>query len=483
MPLQPVQLALRSNVARDAAVGPATLINCYADSVGPDAMSPNPIYACDGFASFATLTSGGVVRGMLNLDDSLLWVMSGGNLYSVTTGGTATNRASVATSGYAYFARNRATTPDIAMVTSDNLTRLISGTTVTTPSYAAGVGQSLFNSVCGIAGYFVFTKSNGEFYISGIDATTVDVTDFATAQNNADGLLRGVVRGRDLVLFGPRSCEFWQNTGAADFPFQPVHQASFGLYNGPGAVAMVAMTEGALTDTVIWPATGPDGGYVGVCQMAGYEARKVSTWEVDNAIKGATKANVRAYTYPSQGNTFYAITDGSSFTYEYNPRTSFWHRRKSSGLAFERISDAAVFNNLTIFGDYTAGALFQQSTAGVPAAASLASVRVSRDNGTTWSTARTKTIGASGARTTRTKFNRFGQSQEDGFQIELAITNALVENGTAIDMTIIPPTLHAFPRPIALHSLYVNAIPGASQTANAKGAIALMVDFETVGAS
>lgn len=476
MVYRPVLLGLRSNVQRDAAAGSVKLVNCYADDAGEDAKVRNPVYACDGWASFSTLTSGGVTRGMINLDDTLLWVMSGGNLYSVTTAGTATNRAAIATSGYAYFARNRATTPDIAMVTSDGLTRLISGTTVTTPSYVAGIDSGLFNSVCQLDGYFIFTKSNGEFYVSGIDVTTIDELDFATAGTYADGLTRGVVRGRDLVLMGPRSTEFWQNVGNVDFPFQRVHVTAIGAYAAPAVVPLVALVEGSTSDTVIWPASGPDGSYIGVMLMGGYDAKKISTSEVDAAIRTATKASLRAYSYASQGVTFYVITDASTFTYEMNCKTGFWHQRKGYGLEFSRIVDACEFNGSSIFGDYTSALIYQRSGTQVPSSASELQMRKSRDNGTTWNTARTKTIGGSSARTTRQKFPWLGQAGEDGIHVELTITNAIVEGSNGVSMTIIPPILHGWPHRMIYDALYVDCIPGVSLTANPKGIMQLGVD-------
>ena len=471
-----VQLGLRSNVQRDTAAGSAKLLNCYADDAGVDAKVRNPVYACDGWSSFSTLTSGGVTRGMINLDDTLLWVMSGGNLYSVTTGGTAPNRAAVATSGYAYFARNRAATPDIAMVTSDGLTRLISGTTITTPTYAGGVDQALFNSVCQRDGYFVFTKSDGEFYASGIDATTIDELDFAKASTYADGLTRGVVRGRDLVLMGPRSTEFWQDVGNTDFPFQRVHVTAIGAYAAPAVVPLVGVTDGVTSDTVIWPASGPDGSFIGVMMMGGYDAKKISTHEIDSAIRAATKANLRAYSYASQGVTFYCITDAATFTYEFNCKTGFWHQRKGSSLSFSRIVDACEFNGATIFGDYTSALIYQRSASQTPASASELQLRTSRDNGTTWSSARTKAIGGSSARKTRQKFAWLGQSGEDGLQVELTITNSIVEGSNAVSMTVIPPTLHGWPNRLTYDTLHVDCLPGVSLTAAPKGLLQIGVD-------
>lgn len=482
MPYTPIQLPLRTNQARDTAAGSAKLINCYSTPIGEDSKAPSPIYACDGMASFSTLASGGKNYGMINVDDSLLWTLSGNFLYSVTTGGTATPRTFAATTGKAYFARNRAATPDVMMVTTEGLVRTMSGTTVSTPSFDPAINSALFNSVCCHDGYFIITKSDGEFYISDIDAITVAPVDFSKAGTYADGLVRALPRGRDIVLAGGTSLEFWQNVGNADFPYQRVHVTNFGTYAAPAMVNVVAVVDGGMVDTVIWPATDPAGAYAGVFMLGGYDARKISNWEVDNAIRTASKSALRAYAYPSQGQTFYCITDTSTFSYEYNCQTGGWHQRKGYGINCAQASDACVFNNSVIFGDYTSGLLYQQSTAGIPGSASLVSLRTSKNNGTTWTTARTKAVGASSSRSQRAKFTALGQSREDGFQLELRITNAYVEGSNAIEATIIPPAVHATPFPFQLHAIYVDHIPGVSGTANQKGMMQLGVDITKVEA-
>jgi hypothetical protein len=480
MPLTPIDLGRRSNRARDVAAGCARFVNCYVEDIGQDGKVPYPVFACDGLAAFSTLSGGGKANGMLNLDNSLLWLHANDALWSVTTGGVATSRGAMTSSAHVYFARNRATTPDVVAVSADGVTRTISGTTVSTPSYHVDVGASLFNSVCQVDGYFVFTKSNGEFYISGIDATTIDPLDFANAQHNADGLLRGMVRGRDLMLCGSRSIEWWQNTGLADFPFQRATVQNFGTYAAP-AMSNVFM-GGEVGDTIIWPATGSDGGYVGVMLLQGYGAQKISTTEVDRAIEAATAANLRSYTYSTQGQTFYAVTDGATFTYEFNAKTGLWHERRGNGLAFAQCADAVEFAGGVVLADYASGTLYSLSDSQTPSAASAVEVRVSRDNGTTWTTARSKSIGTSSARSARTKFNRFGQSKEDGFQVELTLTNAIVEAGANVSATVVLPAVHATPYPVVINTLYVDAIPGVSGTANVKGFLGVSADIDRVRA-
>lgn len=477
-----VTLASRSNEARDTAAGSAKLVNCYVEMLGTDSKAETAVYACDGFSAFSTLTSGGVTRGMYVLEDTpLLWTVSGDNLYSVDTGGTSTNREStlgLGASEVAYFARNTAATPDIMMVTSGGTYRSISGTTVSTPTYAAGIGAGTFNSVVGHENYFIFTKPNGEYYVSGVNLTTIDELDF---DPGPAGLMRALVRGRDLVLMGTDSTEFLVNTGGADFPYQLQHKTNFGLYAAPCAQTVAASMEGGIADTIIWPATGPDGGYIGVFLLAGYDGRKISNHQVDAAVQTATRANLRAYHYTSNGHSFYAITDGATFTHELNTTTLRWNERTSSGLAFATTIAAAEFNAGVVFGDYNAGALYQSTTAQTPAAGSTVTVETSRDNGSTWATARTQTLGTS--RTARTKFNSFGQSFEDGFQVRIKITSAYVENGNDIDITMIPPTIHATPFPVQLHTLYVDAIPGVGAGALQRGLIQIGADVERVRAA
>lgn len=482
MPYQAITLGARSNPGRDSAISPARLINCYAEDAGTEGKIRFPVLACDGFAAFATLpgAAAGVTRGLFNFDDTTLYVVTGTRLQRVDTAGAVTHMAELPTSGTAYFARNRKDpNAQVGLVTSDGLFRIIENNTVSTPSLGAEVGASLFNSICSIDGYFIFTKSNGEFYISEIDeGTSVDELEFAQTQANPDGLTRGIVRGRDVCLFGPRSIEFWQNTGQADFPFERTTATQTGLYAPASAVAVSAVIDNELSDTVIFVGANADGALVGVMLLAGYQARLISPSGLDRALRDEpVPASIRGFVYSSGGNTFYCVT-GSTFSWEYNCNTGLWHERQSSGLNIWRVVDATTFNGQTIFGDYSAAALYRRTSTQTPAAASLVSLRQSNTNGTTWSAARSKAIGGAGERTKRVKFLRLGQSKEDGKIFELSISNALVEAGTGVAMTVIPPAVQMWPNPLVVHTLYVDTVPGTSQTNGVKGLIGIGVDVE-----
>ncbi len=467
---RPIPLGLRSNPDRTNDDGAAVLVNCYAEDAGEEGEVRFPIFACDGYTSFSTLAGVGVgaVRGMINLDDSRLYIVSGSRLNSVTTGGAASDRGAIAGSGAVYMARNRATVPQIAIVPSTGgKYYILANDSYSEPSLDADIPIALFNSVCSLDGYFIITASNGEWFISSIDGSAIDELDYATATSNPDGLTRGLVRGRDLCLFGPRSTEFYQNTGAADFPFERVHATTIGIYAGPAAVALTATLDGALSDTIIWPATNADGAYIGVVMLGGYEARKISAPWVDRAVRAATLSTLRAFSYTRSGTTFYCLTS-STFTAEYNTRTGAWHKRTSSGINFWRVADAATFNGQTIYADTSLGVLYQRSEAIVRGVNTL-SVRQSFDGGLSWNTTRSKSIGTTGGELTRQKFFRLGQAKENGRILEVSISNAVMEAGNGVAMTVRPPPVHAWPAPTRMHQLYIDVTAGVSATARPLG--------------
>jgi len=476
MALTPISLGTKSNPNRNDTQ--AKLVNCYAENLGDDNEAQWALYACDGFSSFSSLVSGGVTRGMFNLDDTSLYVVTGSRINSVNTAGTATDIGALATTGTAYMARNRKTpNAQVAIVTSDGLFRLIENGTVSTPSVDSDIPT--FNSVCAIDGYFVFTCANGEWFISSIDeGGTIDELEFAQANKNPDAAVRGIVRGSDVLICGPLSIEAYQNTGQTDFPFERVTTIAMGVAYAPAMVQVAAVVDGTMQDVVIFPGNNSDGSFAGVMIMAGYQPQKISTADVDRCIRNEpTKSSIRAFVRVDNGHVMYVLT-GSSFTREYNCDTQRWHDRKSTSLSIWRIVDACHFNGSTILADYNAGTLYQQSHTLTPGSASQISMRHSNNGGSTWSPARTRDVSTS--KTKRIRYPQIGQSREDGKVFELTFSNAIVEAGTGTDCQAITPPVHAFPKPMEFHNLYVNVTSGTSQTSSAKGFVNLAVDVATI---
>lgn len=478
MPIQPVSFGTTTNPNRNDTQG--IFVNCYAERVGAENETEWAIYACDGYESFSTLTGtgAGVVKGMLNFDDATLYLVTGTRINRVNTSGTATDMGALATTGYAYMARNRKDpNAQVGIVTSDGLFRLIENNVVSTPSLDGSIPT--FNSICALDGYFILTASNGEWFITSIDeGGTVDPLEFAQAQSNPDGIVRGIVRGRDVLICGPRSVEVYQNTGATDFAFERVTSINIGVAYAPAMVNLMAVTEAGSDDVVIFPANNADGSFMGIAMLSGYQPKIISPNALDRAILAETdKTTIRAFTHSRNGHVFYTIT-GLTFTWEYNASTGRWHQRKSSSASVWNIADACHFNGKTIYAHRSSATIYSASSSLTPGAASTITLRHSNNGGSSWSPVRTKSAGTT--KTTRVRFPQLGQSREDGKVLEMTFTNAVVEAGTGTSAQIITPPIHAFPRPLEFNHLYVNITSGTSLTSSAKGFINLAVDVSPV---
>jgi hypothetical protein len=110
-------------------------------------------------------------------------------------------------------------------------------------------------------------------------------------------------------------------------------------------------------------------------------------------------------------------------------------------------------------------------------------LRHSNNNANSWLVTRTaKTISGSGNLTQRIKFNRLGQSKEDGKVFNIVITRAVMEDTVANSMTIQPPAAHAWPRRMRFFKLHIDVVPGSSQTSTTKAVTGLAVDAATLAA-
>ncbi len=487
MPIAPIQLGMRSNPGRTGAISAARLINCRAINAGEEGKVKLPVLACDGFeswsSSFAAISGSGVHRAALVLSDSAAYVASGTKIVKLNTSGAPTEiSGSITASGTITMARNRKEpNAQIGIVSSVGNAFYTLENDVLTDRTATitGLGSvGTLQSIAAIDGMFVLLFDNGEFYASEIDdGGTIDSLNFAKAESNPDGGVKVLTRGRDVVLAGSASTEFWQNTGAADFPFERVHSADYGCYAAPSMINVThARPDGEVIDTIAMTATDANGGYVGVVLLNGYSGVKISDEAVDRAVIGSTRSDLKAKCYTEAGSVIYAIT-GTAFTWEYNFATGFWSERTSSGLDFHRVSDAFSFNAMRIVADYTLAAYYKLNSALVPAADSVATLKHSNNNGNTFPVTRTaKTLSGSSNLTQRLKWNRLGQSKEDGKVFQVTITNAVMENGTGNPMIVQPPAVHTYPNRMRFYALYLDTIPGGSQTSTPKGITGMAVN-------
>lgn len=352
--MPPLQLGTQSNPGREPHAGVARMVNMYAEEAGEGGKVMAPLWPVAGLTDFATLASGGATRAMLSLDTEVL-VVSNRTLYRVDAAGTATLVGGIASDGHVTMARNGRTSGVQVGIVCDGLYYI----------YAAGVLTQINdpdlqppNSICYVGSYFVFTSPSGRITISEIeDGTAIDGLDFATAERNPDGLLIGKPRGNEIVLFGSRSTEIWQQVDGGDFPFLPAHTLNVGALADGTVVEASVVTKGSVTDTIIWAATDATGKYAGVCMLAGFTAQKISHHAVDRAIAGETDPNtITATAHIDRGHGFVTFS-GTDWTWEFDTATGLWHERESDGGRW-RVSHCATLGTRTIAGDATLGQLY-----------------------------------------------------------------------------------------------------------------------------
>lgn len=352
----PIGLPSGSNQARSGLVSSTRLVNCYRETNGSDAKAGHSLVAVNGWETFATLTgASGGVRAMLSLDSELL-VVAGRQLYRVSPSQTVTLVGGIPSDGLVTMARNRQSPNPQAVIVADGQWYVYQNGSLTTGS-DTDLETPIFVTVKD--GYFVFLSESGRFTISGIDDITIDGLDFATAQTSPDGGVALATRGNDLLVFGERSTEFWVNTGSADFPFELTAYRGYGCYSAGSVAEITAQVENRMVDSVVWCATDEKGKFTGVYLLAGYEAQKISTYEIDRAIEAdANPQNLRGFSWSENGHNFYTIT-GSSYSYTYDVVEGQWHERRTNTYDYWAVSAHATFDRKTIFGSSLAGTLYR----------------------------------------------------------------------------------------------------------------------------
>lgn len=483
----PVPLGLTSSQGRTPAEGGAILINCYADNAGSQAKYPNPIYAVDGFDLFSEITGDdvGAIRGGFALTPSALYVVTGERVANINASGTATLLdGNVAASGFVTMARNRKE-PDaqiaIGISSDEGALYFVESDTLTAYDLDALGSNGTLVGLTAIDGYFVILMSNGEFFITAIDAGTIDELDFAKAEANPDGGIAIAVLGSYVVIFGEKSMEFWSNTGSTDFPFERSQSRSYGCYAAGTLKNAVQTREGSgVSDTLVFATTDSEGAYIGICIMQGTEPVKISTPALDREIKKTAPHLLRSQVWSNGERTFYCVS-GPTFSFVYDFATGFWHQRKSNGLEFWRIATANTFGTTTIVGDYESASLYEMKTDLFnDTDPCMLTLRHSNDGGQSWITRTSRQISGASNQTQRVRINRIGRSKYIGKAYEISITQAVMENDVGLTMSIQTPTVHAWPSKAQMAAAHIDIVPGVSLTSRPKGILGLALQADSL---
>lgn len=336
-----LDLGSQSAVSANPHGGVARLVNVFARNGADEGKVKWPLDAVSGLGTFVTLAGAGGVRRMLEVD-GVLYVVAGRVVHRVDASGGQTVLGGFPSDGFVTMARNaRASGAQIGIV-GNGLFGLVAGGTLT---MSLDPDLRPPNSICYLGGYFFFTHADGRFSWSELEAgDDIDGLSFAMATANPDGLLVGKPRGRDLVLFGPRSMEIRAlNDGGGDAPVSFRSALNVGCF-APGSVVEAA-------DTLFWLSTTDQGAFGGVRVLNGDTTAEIGSDYVNRSVARETSPEAITGTVWTEDGRTHIAWSGTGWTHVYDLTTQRWHERESLGMSRWRVAHTVQLGGEIMAGD------------------------------------------------------------------------------------------------------------------------------------
>jgi hypothetical protein len=323
------------------------LVNTYMEKLSSTAGQKYAYWRAPGLKLFKAIT-GSNFRGALVVGSSL-YVVVDDKAYSVTSAGTVTTMTgTVPGDGGVFMAHNNASTPDVVIVSPGDGAQVIAAGAVS--DYPdADVGQP--NSVVFHKGFFVFTYGDGKSRTSGINSTSINTNDVATAESKPDGLLRPIPLGNgQILLCGPSSIEAWGGQNDTAYPWNYIATIPRGII---GAYAIAGHEDGFGKGLFF---VGDD---FGVHTLNGYATVKISPDDLDRKIEAETdKTAIRVSAFIAGGRSFVAV-QGAAWCWIYDVGEQTWHERESYLVKYWRACFPVKAFDTWLCGDLKTGDLLQ----------------------------------------------------------------------------------------------------------------------------
>lgn len=331
-------------------------LNIYLDIQPQGDKTQVAAYGTPGLLPFVTFGAG-QIRGVHWIQPtSQLFVVYASTLYEVAADGTYTARGTLPTAtGLVGMADNGLQLMIVDSQTGNGYIYTLATLAFVQITAAGWPGAS---SCCFLDGYFIVSKpSSGQFYVSApYDGTSWNALNFATAESHPDGLQRVYADKGLLVLMGGISTEFWQASGALDFPFARIQASPSAVGLGPGARFTVARCGGSIT----FLGRTARGNY-GVFQLQGFGAVPISTPELEFVINHyASVKDAVAFSYVMNGHDFYQISfQRDAQTWLYDATSGAWSQLQSSGQTRHLANLGVAYPNTILVSDYSTGNLYK----------------------------------------------------------------------------------------------------------------------------
>ena len=208
--------------------------------------------------------------------------------------------------------------------------------------------------------YAVGINTNVIFQSALLDASSWAALDQATSLAANDRIAMIYSDNQQLHIMGKRTTQSWYNAGVAGFALQPIQNAF--VQEGISGPFSLASADGILCGL-----SGSERGAGRVIAFGPGRATRISTYAIEDLIQSFSGiGEAVAYSYQSQGHSFYALTFPSAVTqlvYDFTEKA--WHERYGwNGSAYtdhKAYMHCMTFDNRHYVMNRADGAIYRQS--------------------------------------------------------------------------------------------------------------------------
>lgn len=288
-------------------------------------------------------TGTGADRGMFT-HLGILYQVQADSLITIDSAGTRTNRGIITGNARCIFAGIGS---NVVIVTNGFVFQW-NGTTLTA---ITDVDLETPNSVAHLNNQVIYDGDGGRWVVSDVgDATSIQGLNYATAESNADDLIRVYVYDQILYLFGDKTIEPWWNSGNGNPPFDRFEVI---ISVGLGALHSVARNDNRIY-------------FLGddrqVYILKNTSVQRISDVNIANQIENlSVTSDAEGHTYTFQGQNFYEITfPTANRSFAYSESVGQWFELSSGSTGGRHITSAYVYVfNKCLASDHRNGNIYE----------------------------------------------------------------------------------------------------------------------------
>lgn len=338
-------------------------LNCYYEIRDDSDKANIVIYGTPGLTVNRTLTPtpNGQIRAV-HASNNYLYVVAGSYFYKIALDGstnTVNTSLMVSQSGPCTMVDNGVQLLVVDGANGYIQTNLNSPGGTFTKIVSAGFPNGCYTATF-IAGYFIVENpGTGQFFVSAsYDGTTWSALSFATAEQSPDNLVAVDSINGLLCLFGTQTIEWWQLSGALDFPFSAIPSAT-------QTWGLAAIQSRAHVDNSIIFLAQNQQGQVQFMEFQGYVPFRISNSDIENIINGFQQtSDAVALSYLIDGHPMYQVTfPSANRSFLYDALTRMWSEVQTGTAVQNRhiASFSVVVNGQTLVTDYNSPIIYNLS--------------------------------------------------------------------------------------------------------------------------